>query len=172
VIATAKTALFGLVIAILACDGGDLSADVKVPAPAPAPVPAPVPAAPQPTPPVAGDDEIGYVDEPGELRVDPTLAAKAKVLWDTRCAACHGQYGAGGPPGVEPRPRDFHERKWQREAADEHIKKIILEGGLPHGLSPAMGANLDLRGKPELLDQLVVILRGLPHWKPAPPPQP
>ncbi|MCA9638142.1 MAG: hypothetical protein KC420_19070, partial [Myxococcales bacterium] len=53
-------------------------------------------------------------------------------------------------------------------AADAHIKKVILEGGPSSGLSPAMTAHLELRDRPELLEQLVIILRGLPHWKPAP----
>lgn len=162
------TRWFGVSLAVLgACDGGDTITRPATPAhraEGATPTPAPAPAA-------EVDEDAGYVDDPAELGVDPMLAAKAKVIWDTRCAPCHGDYGTGkGPQGapLDPPPRNFHEGKWQRAAADEHIKKVILEGGPAVGLSPAMTAHPELRDKPELVEQLVVILRGLPHWKPAP----
>ena len=157
-------ALAGLV-ALAACDGGDtISQGPKAAGEGEAKVAPPTIPGPRP-------EEGEYIDDPAELGADPALAAKAKLIWEGRCAPCHGAYGAGsGPAGaaLDPQPRNFHEGKWQRAAADEHIKKVILEGGPAHGLSPAMTAQLDLRGKPELVEQLVVILRGLPHWKPAP----
>lgn len=117
------------------------------------------------------DDPPGFVDDPQELNVDPALAAKAKALWDTGCARCHGAYGDGkGSDGktLDPAPRNFHQRAWQANVADEHIKKVILQGGSASGLSPAMVANLELQSQPELLEQVIVLLRGFPHWKPAP----
>ena len=120
--------------------------------------------------PRAEGPETRYEDAPGELDTDPALAAKAKVVWDTRCARCHGAYGQGKKPGeagFDPPPKDFRDPKWQAATPDEHIKKVILQGGLPTGKSPAMPANLDLRNDPALLDELVRILRGLPHWKTA-----
>jgi hypothetical protein len=42
---------------------------------------------------------------------------------------------------------------------DEQIKKTVLYGGAAVGKSPAMPANPDLDGKPEL-DSLVAIVRG------------
>jgi cytochrome c553 len=118
------------------------------------------------------DDPPGFVDDPAELNVDPAIAAKAKALWDTGCASCHGAYGDGtGADGtlLNPAPRDFHQRAWQASAADEHIKKVILKGGGASGLSPAMVANLELQSQPEVLEQVIVLLRGFPHWQPAPP---
>jgi mono/diheme cytochrome c family protein len=162
--ATISAALLGLGVLAGACDT-DLSSRPQRPAPSEPATPAASDA------PTSDDDAPGFVDDPAELDVDPAVAAKAKVLWDTRCARCHGPYGDGGGAagkGLEPPPRNFHEGKWQAEAADAHIKKVILDGGAAAGLSPAMGANVDLRDKPELLEQLVVILRGLPHWRPAP----
>ncbi|MEZ4382968.1 MAG: c-type cytochrome [Nannocystaceae bacterium] len=162
--ATISAALLGLSVLAGACDT-DLTSKAQRPAP---PEPALADASETPT----GDDEApGFIDDPAELDVDPAIAAKAKALWDTRCARCHGPYGDGdgaAGKGLEPPPRNFHEGKWQAEAADAHIKKVILGGGAAAGLSPSMGANVDLRDKPELVEQLVVILRGLPHWRPAP----
>jgi len=126
---------------------------------------------PAKTAPQTVDDPPGFVDDPQELNVDPTIAAKAKALWDTGCARCHGAYGDGkGSDGkiLDPAPRNFHQRAWQANVADEHIKKVILQGGSASGLSPAMVANLELQSQPELLEQVIVLLRGFPHWKPAP----
>ncbi|HGG56830.1 MAG TPA: c-type cytochrome, partial [Nannocystis exedens] len=117
------------------------------------------------------DDPPGFIDDPAELHVDPTIAAKAKILWETSCAKCHGPYGDGkGPAGekLDPPPRNFHRRTWQANTADEHIKRVILQGGPATGLSPAMVAHIELQSQPELLDQVVLLLRGFPHWKPAP----
>jgi len=133
---------------------------------------------PQPSKAIAGDpvpeltieDPPGFIDDPAELGVDPAVAAKAKVLWDTHCARCHGPSGDGkGSDGeaLDPAPRNFHRHAWQASAADEHIKKVILEGGAASGLSPAMAANVDLQGQPELVEQMVLLLRGFPHWKPT-----
>lgn len=117
------------------------------------------------------DDPPGFVDDPAEQHVNPTITAKAKVLWDTRCARCHGPYGDGtGPAGekLDPPPRNFHRRAWQASTADAHIKRVILQGGPATGLSPSMVAHIELQSQPELLAQVVLLLRGFPHWKPAP----
>ncbi len=117
------------------------------------------------------DDPPGFIDDPAELHVDPTIAAKAKILWETRCAQCHGPYGDGKGPASEkldPPPRNFHRRAWQASTADAHIKRVILQGGPATGLSPSMVAHIELQSQPELLDQVVLLLRGFPHWKPAP----
>ena len=123
------------------------------------------------TPPPTVEDPPGFVDTPAELGVDPAMAAKAKVVWETRCASCHGPYGDGGGAageGLKTPPQDFHQRRWQAQAADDHIKRVILEGGAAAGLSPDMAAHLDLASQPAVLDQLVLLLRNLPHWRPAP----
>lgn len=125
--------------------------------------------------PQAGEPE--YLDDPAELADDPAVAARAKVIWDTRCARCHGREGHGAGKagkGLATKPRDFHDAKWQADTPDEHIRRVIIEGGAAAGLDPAMANNEDLRGQPKLVDELVEVLRGLPHWKPrakAPKPQ-
>ncbi len=157
-----STLLLSLSVALAACD-----TDLRDPPPRAAKVRG----EPAVAPPTAEDPE-GFVDDPAELHVDPAIAAKAKVLWDTGCARCHGAYGDGkGSDGqaLRPAPRDFHQRAWQTKVADEHIKKVILQGGTAAGLSPAMVANLELQSQPELLEQVIVLLRGFPHWKPPPP---
>jgi mono/diheme cytochrome c family protein len=89
-------------------------------------------------------------------------AADAKSLFRTKCVACHGDHGAGDGPGaaaIVPKPRAFADAEWQASATDEHIKKIILEGGPAVGKSPAMPPNPELKGKDEVLSALVKIIR-------------
>jgi hypothetical protein len=59
-----------------------------------------------------------------------------------------------------PKPRAFADADWQAAVTDDHIKKIILEGGPAVGKSPAMPPNPDLKGKDEVVTQLVKIVRA------------
>ena len=105
--------------------------------------PAPTPALVAPSPPA-----------------DP--AADAKSLFRTKCVVCHGDHGAGdglGAAAIVPKPRAFADPEWQASATDDHIKKIILEGGPAVGKSPAMPPNPELKGKDEVLSALVKIIR-------------
>jgi mono/diheme cytochrome c family protein len=89
-------------------------------------------------------------------------AADAKSLFRSKCVVCHGDHGAGDGPGaaaIVPKPRAFADPEWQASATDEHIKKIILEGGPAVGKSPAMPPNPELKGKDEVLSALVKIIR-------------
>jgi mono/diheme cytochrome c family protein len=57
------------------------------------------------------------------------------------CASCHGAQGKGDTPmaqALKPSPRDFSDSAWQQEKSDEHIAKVIREGGTSVGLSPMM----------------------------------
>jgi len=59
------------------------------------------------------------------------------------CAACHGDAGDGkGPAGaaLQPPPRDFTNAAWWDGTTDEHVAKVIKEGGAANGLSPLMAA--------------------------------
>ena len=89
-------------------------------------------------------------------------AADAKSMFRTKCVVCHGDHGAGDGPGaaaIVPKPRAFADPEWQASATDEHIKKIILEGGPAVGKSPAMPPNPELKGKDEVLSALVKVIR-------------
>ena len=94
-----------------------------------------------------------------------TTAAAAgqdpKEVYKSRCSPCHGDSGKGDGPGaaaLTPKPRNYTDKAWQASVKDEDIKKTILYGGAAVGKSPAMPANPDLDGKPEL-DGLVKVVR-------------
>jgi hypothetical protein len=75
---------------------------------------------------------------------------------------CHGDHGAGDGPGaaaIVPKPRAFADPEWQSSVTDEHIKKIIVEGGAAVGKSPAMPPNPDLKAKDDVVSALVKVVR-------------
>lgn len=74
-------------------------------------------------------------------------AAKAKEIFAQRCTPCHGATGAGdgaASASLTPKPRNFHDKEWQKSVTDEHIQTIIKVGGVAVGKSPAMPGNPDL----------------------------
>lgn len=111
---------------------------------------------PPPTP--AATTEV--VPPPAPIVVTP--AAEARHIFDTRCAVCHGTVGKGDGPGsaaLNPKPRAFGDSTWQKSVDDAHIAKTIVEGGLAVKLSAGMAPNPDLADKPEVVAELVKIVR-------------
>lgn len=91
-------------------------------------------------------------------------AVEAQEIFKSRCVTCHGETGKGDGPGsaaLNPKPRDYTSADWQKSVTDDHIKKIIVEGGPAVGLSALMPPNPDLKDKPEVVDELVKVVRGL-----------
>ena len=131
----------GLVVAMAGCTSKDAApAEEKAAEPAPAPTPEPA----------------------AEPAVDPV--AEAKEIYANRCTVCHGEGGKGdgaGSAALDPKPRDFTSAEWQKEVTDEHLSKIIVYGGAGVGKAPTMPANPDLDAKPEVVAELVKLIRGL-----------
>lgn len=90
------------------------------------------------------------------------ITPEVQTMFTQRCMPCHGESGHGDGPGsaaLTPKPRNYTDGVWQKSVTDEQIKKTILYGGAAVGKSPAMPANPDLDGKPEL-DGLVAKVRS------------
>lgn len=97
---------------------------------------------------------------------DVPEAAKqeADMVWQTRCVTCHGATGKGdgaAAAALNPKPRDLSQASWQSSVTDEHIEKIIAEGGQGVGLSMLMPANPDLVSKPDVIKALRAHVRSL-----------
>ena len=108
---------------------------------------------------------LAACDSGGEkaASADPAVVKEAKEVWDTRCTNCHGADGKGNGPGavaLNPKPQSFGDKKWQKMTKDDHIKKVIVEGGAAVGKSEAMAANPDLKDKPEVVAELLKIVRS------------
>jgi mono/diheme cytochrome c family protein len=135
-----------LVLAVSACTETKAPAAPKPAAPAVAVAAPAVPVA-APAVPVAA--------------LDPK--AEAKNVFTSRCVACHGDKGMGdgvASAALNPKPRSYSDKAWQKSVTDEHIAKVIVEGGVAVGLSPMMTANADLKGKPDVVKELVAIVRA------------
>lgn len=91
---------------------------------------------------------------------DPAAAAKKKFK---ECVVCHGEDGKGDGPGaaaLNPKPRNYTDPKWQDSITDDQIAKTIVQGGAAVGKSPAMPPHPELKKKPEVVAELVKIIRG------------
>ncbi len=90
-------------------------------------------------------------------------AAEAKALFASRCVTCHGASGQGdgaAAAAMNPKPRSFADKDWQKSKTDEQLALVIVKGGAASGLSPLMVANADLEGKPETVKGLVALIRA------------
>jgi mono/diheme cytochrome c family protein len=139
----ARLIVFGtLVLSSLACSKNEGAANASPPAQAEA-VAAPAPAA-----------------EPAA-----DFKAEAETMFRTRCVVCHGEKGLGDGPGaaaLNPKPRNYTDATWQASVTDEQIGNTILNGGAAVGKSPIMPASPDLLSRPEVVTELVKIVR---HFK-------
>ena len=64
-------------------------------------------------------------------------AADGRVLYETKCAQCHGKDGVVKPPGAG--SRNFNDQGFQSATSDDAIAKITAEG---KGKMPAYRSKL------------------------------
>lgn len=80
---------------------------------------------------------------------DPKAGQKT---YNTLCVACHGQTGKGDGPAAAAlpvKPKNLADAKYVKTLTDEHLFKVIKEGGTSVGLSPIMvpwGGQIDDQG--------------------------
>ena len=113
----------------------------------------------EPPPPSSGSPNA----QPESAPKKKDAAGQAHAMFDTICATCHGADGTGNGPAaanLNPKPRNYTDPAWQASVTDEDIKKTILLGGQGVGKSPMMPGQPQLRETPEVLDELVKIIRG------------
>jgi mono/diheme cytochrome c family protein len=107
----------------------------------------------------------GAAQEHGGIKETPVSPARSEAmnLFKTVCSVCHGADGRGEGVAAESltvKPRDWTAPQWQRRTSDQLIAKVILEGGLAVGLSGLMPPNPQLRERPEVVRELVRLVRG------------
>lgn len=85
---------------------------------------------------IAVSATIGSTEDKGD-------AAKGKASYDSTCVACHGPEGKGdgvASAALDPKPRDLSDPAYVSTLSNEHLYKVISEGGASVGLSPLMAA--------------------------------
>ena len=106
---------------------------------------------------------------PAAAPADPAAAQQRLLayggsLFGDLCASCHGAAGAGDgtlAANLDPKPRDFRQAEWQDAVTDDHIRKVVLEGGEAAGLSAGMAPIPQLAGNEKGLEAVVAFVRSL-----------
>jgi mono/diheme cytochrome c family protein len=96
-------------------------------------------------------------------------AAEGGALYQTYCASCHGPRGEGDGPvaaGLNPKPAKHSDGAYMNTLSNEHLFKVIKEGGVSVGKSPLMAPWGGTLGDEQIAD-LVAFVRSL-----AKPPYP
>jgi len=126
---TAAPFLLAALALCVAC--GD-SGDAPAPAPTPDPAPTePAPIEPEPTPAPTPEAEPAGAPDP--------VAGEAH--YKLYCATCHGEDGCGDGPGaagLDPKPVKHCDGSYMNALSDEHLFKVIEQGGPAVGKSPLM----------------------------------
>ncbi|MBM4117779.1 cytochrome c [bacterium] len=113
-----------------------------------------------------GRADQGSAAQKPSVAITAADRAEAESLFTTRCAVCHGTAGHGDGPGaagLNPKPRNYADRQWQKAVKDEEIERAILYGGPAVGKSPQMIANPDLQAKPGVVAALREKVRSFAH---------
>ena len=126
-----RSVALALALGMLACGSGD-----EAPAPAPELVAPPAatvaPPAAEPTP------AAGASPPAATAAADP---ARGAAQYQMLCASCHGARGAGdGPAGqaLTPRPARHDDGSYMNALSNQHLFRVIKEGGAAVGKSPMM----------------------------------
>ncbi len=88
---------------------------------------------------------------------------EARQTFHTLCVTCHGESGHGdgvAAANLNPKPRNYTDKKWQASVTDDQIRQIILNGGAAVGKSPAMPASPQFKNRPAVVNELVRIVRS------------
>ena len=104
-------------------------------------------------------------DAPPAYKADVANIEKGKAIYLTTCAPCHGKEGKGDGPAaanLTPKPRDHSKGEYMSKLADEHIGKVIKQGGGFAGF-PNMPAQPQL--KTEDINALIAFVRTLSQGK-------
>ena len=83
-------------------------------------------------------------------------------LYQTRCAPCHGPDGKAATPTAQaltPKPRDHTDGAYMNQLSQEHLVKVIKNGGPAVGKSPIMPPNPDLND--QQMDDIIAFVRTL-----------
>ena len=85
-----------------------------------------------------------------------------KQLYQQRCSPCHGPDGKANTPtaqALNPKPRDHSDGAYMNPLSNDHLTKVIKQGGTAVGKSPIMPPQADLNDKQ--IRDVVTFVRSL-----------
>lgn len=83
----------------------------------------------------------GNIPAPKNETEQTVVANSIDVKYQSFCASCHGADGKADSEvslAMNPKPRNLTDSTWQAQVDDEHILKVIRDGGTAVGLSSTM----------------------------------
>ena len=95
---------------------------------------------------------------------DKGNAAEGKTQYQNICASCHGETGKGdgiASAALDPKPRDLSDAAYVSTLSNEHLYKVIAEGGPAVGLSPMMAAWAGVLSEQQIWDVIAYIHKDL-----------
>ena len=98
------------------------------------------------------------------LAEDKGDPAKGKEPYVQYCAACHGAEGKGdgdAAQALDPKPRDLSDASFLSGESNEHMYKVIAEGGPAVGLSPLMAAWGGIMSEQEIWNVIAFIRKDV-----------
>jgi mono/diheme cytochrome c family protein len=106
-------------------------------------------------------ESIGAVLAKAAPEGDP---AKGKEIFQTNCAACHGPEGKGNGPAaaaLDPKPRNLSDADYVSTLSNEHLVKVITEGGASVGKSPMMAAWGGILSENDILNVIAYVRKDI-----------
>ncbi len=89
---------------------------------------------------------------------------KGAATFKTYCAVCHGETGHGdgvGAAALNPKPRNLSEKAYMDTLSDEHVFKVIKEGGASVGKSMFMTAWGPILKEDQAIHDVAAYVRSL-----------
>lgn len=83
-------------------------------------------------------------------------------LYQVRCSPCHGPDGKAATPTAQaltPKPRDHTDGAYMNQLSNEHLAKVIKNGGPSVGKSQIMPAHPDLND--QQIEDVIAFVRAL-----------
>jgi len=83
-------------------------------------------------------------------------------LYQVRCSPCHGPDGKAATPTAQaltPKPRDHTDGAYMNQLSNEHLAKVIKNGGPSVGKSQIMPAHPDLND--QQIEDVIAFVRTL-----------
>ena len=96
-----------------------------------------------------------------KIDISPEHIALGKATYHSTCAPCHGEGGKGdGPAAValNPKPRDHTNGTYMDTLTNEHLFKVVKEGGVQFGF-PTMPAQAAMQD--DTIKNVIAFVRSL-----------